>query len=157
MKKVLVLLIFSLILNGCALSRNIYSKGKPISKADKVVKNALKYNGVPYKFGGTSKRGMDCSGVIYVAFGQENIQLPRISREMAKRGRKISLNNVKKGDLLFFRTVNSRRRINHVGLITSIKNGQILFIHSTSSKGVIVSALSQKYWKNAFVKATSIL
>jgi probable lipoprotein NlpC len=157
MKKVLVLLIFSLILNGCALSRNIYSKGKPISKVDKVVKNALKYNGVPYKFGGTSKRGMDCSGVIYVAFGQENIQLPRISREMAKRGRKISLNKVKKGDLLFFRTVNSRRRINHVGLITSIKNGQILFIHSTSSRGVIVSALSQKYWKNAFVKATSIL
>ena len=76
---------------------------------------------------------------------------------MAKRGRKISLSNVKKGDLLFFRTVNSKRRINHVGLITSIKNGQILFIHSTSSKGVIVSALSQKYWKNAFVKATSIL
>jgi probable lipoprotein NlpC len=157
MKKVLVLLIFSLILNGCALSRNIYSKGKPISKVDKVVKNALKYNGVPYKFGGTSKRGMDCSGLIYVAFGQDNIQLPRVSREMAKRGRKISLSNVKKGDLLFFRTVNSRRRINHVGLITSIKNGQILFIHSTSSKGVIVSALSQKYWKNAFVKATSIL
>lgn len=156
MKKALVVLIFFLMCGSCASSKNSSTR-KPISKADKVVKNALKYNGVPYKFGGTSKRGMDCSGVIYVAFGQENIQLPRVSREMAKRGRKISLNKVKKGDLLFFRTANSRRRINHVGLITSIKNGQILFIHSTSSKGVIVSALSQKYWKNAFVKATSIL
>ena len=156
MKKALVVLIFFLMCGSCALSKNSSTR-KPISKADKVVKNASKYNGVPYKFGGTSKRGMDCSGVIYVAFGQENIQLPRVSREMAKRGRKISLNKVKKGDLLFFRTANSRRRINHVGLITSIKNGQILFIHSTSSKGVIVSALSQKYWKNAFVKATSIL
>ena len=156
MKKVLVVLIFFLMCGSCASSKNSSTR-KSISKADKVVENALKYKGVKYKFGGTSKRGMDCSGLIYVAFGQENIQLPRVSREMAKRGRKISLSKVKKGDLLFFRTVNSRRRINHVGLITSIKNGQILFIHSTSSKGVIVSALSQKYWKNAFVKATSIL
>ena len=156
MKKVLVVLIFFLMCGSCASSKNSSTR-KSISKADKVVENALKYKGVKYKFGGTSKRGMDCSGLIYVAFGQENIQLPRVSREMAKRGRKISLNKVKKGDLLFFRTANSRRRINHVGLITSIKNGQILFIHSTSSKGVIVSALSQKYWKNAFVKATSIL
>lgn len=156
MKKVLVVLIFFLMCGSCASSKNSSTR-KSISKADKVVENALKYKGVKYKFGGTSKRGMDCSGLIYVAFGQENIQLPRVSREMAKRGRKISLSKVKKGDLLFFRTVNSRRRINHVGLITSIKNGQILFIHSTSSRGVIVSALSQKYWKNAFVKATSIL
>ena len=100
---------------------------------------------------------MDCSGVIYVAFGSENVQLPRISRDMAKRGKKVSLSSVKKGDLLFFRTNKSRRSINHVGLVVSHKKGQISFVHATTSRGVMVSVLSEKYWKNAFVKATTIL
>ena len=75
---------------------------------------------------------------------------------MAKRGKKTSLNNVKKGDLLFFRT-HKIRRINHVGLVISHKKGQIRFLHATSSRGVIVSSLSEKYWKKAFVKAAKIL
>ena len=74
-----------------------------------------------------------------------------------RRGKKISLSKVKKGDLLFFKTNKSSRNINHVGLVTSVKKGQIRFIHATSSKGVIVSVLSQKYWKNTFVKAVKIL
>jgi cell wall-associated NlpC family hydrolase len=158
MKKVFVLLVLSFLLIGCGSSKSASSyKKKPTTKADRVVANALNYKGVRYKFGGTTRRGMDCSGVIFVAFGEENFQLPRISRDMAKRGKKISLKNVKKGDLLFFKTGKSRRRINHVGLITSVKSGYIYFIHATTSKGVIVSSLSQKYWKKAFVKATRVL
>ncbi|TXD51653.1 MULTISPECIES: C40 family peptidase [unclassified Polaribacter] len=155
MKKGLVILFFSLILGGCASSKE--RSNKQVSKTDKIVANALKYKGVKYKFGGTTKRGMDCSGVIFVAFGKENVLLPRVSRDMAKRGKKVSLRKAKKGDLLFFKTQKSKRKINHVGLIMAVKNGQIWFIHATSSKGVIVSSLSQKYWKKAFVKATSIL
>jgi cell wall-associated NlpC family hydrolase len=156
MKKILVVMIFFLILGSCASSKNSATRNS-ISKADKVVENALKYKGVKYKFGGTTKRGMDCSGLVYVAFGEENFKLPRVSREMAKRGKKISLRKAKKGDLVFFKTSKSKRKINHLGLITAVKNGQIWFIHSTSSQGVIVSSLSQKYWEKAFVKATSIL
>ena len=136
----------------------VKNKKKPISKVDKIVANALKYKGVRYKFGGTTKRGMDCSGVVYVAYGSQNVQLPRVSRDMAKRGKKTSLSKVKKGDLLFFKTSKkSRRSINHVGLVVSNRKGQIRFVHSTSSRGVIVSNLSEKYWKRAFVKATTIL
>lgn len=130
---------------------------KPTSKVDRIVANAMQYKGVRYRFGGTTKRGMDCSGVVYVAYGSQNVLLPRVSRDMAKRGRKISLRKVKKGDLVFFRTSKSRRGINHVGLVVSHKKGVIRFIHSTSSRGVIVSSLSEKYWKKAFVKATTIL
>jgi cell wall-associated NlpC family hydrolase len=145
-------------MSSCSSSKTIVKNKKKISsKVDRIVANALKYNGVRYKFGGTTKRGMDCSGVVYVAFGSQNIQLPRVSRDMAKRGKKISLSKVKKGDLLFFRTNNSRRNINHVGLVISHKRGQIRFIHATSSRGVIVSSLAEKYWKKAFVKATKIL
>ena len=159
MKKLLIFVVFfSLILSSCSSSRTVVnSTKKTSSKADKIVRNALKYKGVKYKFGGTTRRGMDCSGVVYVAFGQESFKLPRVSRDMARRGKKISLNKTQKGDLLFFQTNKSRRRINHVGLVVSHIKGQIRFIHATTSKGVIVSNLSQKYWKKAFVKATKVL
>ncbi|MDD7913517.1 C40 family peptidase [Polaribacter ponticola] len=159
MKKLLIIgVFFSLILSSCSSSRAVAnSTKKTTSKADKVVRNALKYKGVKYKFDGTTRRGMDCSGVVYVAFGEESFKLPRVSRDMAKRGKKISLSKAQKGDLLFFQTNKSRRRINHVGLVVSKIKGQIRFIHATTSKGVIVSNLSQKYWKKAFVKATKVL
>ncbi len=146
-------------MSSCSSSQKVVKKTpkKNLSKADKIVANAMTFKGVKYKFGGTTKRGMDCSGIIYVAFGEENVQLPRISRDMAKRGKKISLSKTKKGDLLFFKTSRRGRGINHVGLVVSAKKGQIKFIHSTTSRGVIVSLLSEKYWKKAFVKATKIL
>ena len=110
MKKLLIFVVFfSLILSSCSSSRTVVnSTKKTSSKADKIVRNALKYKGVKYKFGGTTRRGMDCSGVVYVAFGQESFKLPRVSRDMAKRGKKISLNKTQKGDLLFFQTNKSR-------------------------------------------------
>lgn len=144
--------------SSCSSSKKVvsYSKNK-ISIADKVVANAVAFKGTKYKFGGVTKKGMDCSGVIFVAYKKENIQLPRVSRNMANHGDKIPLNKAKKGDLLFFRTNKSNRSINHVGLITSVENGQVKFIHSTTSRGVIISSLSENYWNKAFVKATKVL
>ncbi|QOD60352.1 C40 family peptidase [Polaribacter haliotis] len=156
-KGVFLVVLFSMLMSCSSSKKVVKTSNKPISKADKIVANALKYQGVRYKFGGTTKRGMDCSGIVYVAFGEENVQLPRISRDIAKSGKKVPLKKVKKGDLLFFKTSKTKRRINHVGLIVSVKKGVIRFIHSTTSRGVIVSSLSEKYWKNAFVKATNIL
>ncbi|MGK0414303.1 MAG: putative lipoprotein NlpC [Polaribacter sp.] len=154
MKKILILLMTSLIFGACAASKNA---AKKITKTDKIVSNALSYKGVKYQYGGTTKRGMDCSGLVYVAFGEENVQLPRVSRDIAKRGKKISLRRAKKGDLLFFKISRRKKRINHVGLVTSVKNGQVMFIHATTSRGVTVSSMSEKYWKNSFVKATRVL
>ena len=99
---------------------------------------------------------MDCSGLIYVAYKKENILLPRVSRDMATKGKSISLNKAKKGDLLFFKT-GKRNRINHVGLVTKIVNGEIFFIHASSSRGVVVSSMNSKYYKNAFVLAKRII
>ena len=158
MKKILFVLVFGFVLCACSSKQKaVYSTNKLISKVDRIVASALQYKGVTYKYGGTTKKGMDCSGLVYTAFGKENIQLPRISRNMAKKGKRILLRNVKKGDLVFFKISRRSNEINHVGLVTAIKNNTIYFIHSTSSKGVIVSSLSEKYWKKNFVKATSIL
>lgn len=128
-----------------------------LSLANSIVNNANSFAGTKYKFGGTTKKGMDCSGLIYVSFQKEAIDLPRISRDMAKQGQRVTLQNTKKGDLLFFKTSKNRKVINHVGLVINSKKGTIEFIHSTTSKGVITSSLSEHYWNNAFVEARRIL
>jgi len=115
------------------------------------------FEGTRYKFGGTTRSGMDCSGLVYVAFGKESIQLPRVSRDMATRGKSVSLSRASKGDLVFFQTNKNKRVINHVGLVTSTKGGEVQFIHSTSSKGVIISSLDERYWKAAFVEVRRII
>lgn len=159
MKKIFILLVFiSVGFSSCSASKNVRNTSViKTSKKDKVVANAVKYKGVKYKFGGTTRKGMDCSGIVYVAFGEENITLPRVSRNIAKTGRKISLRNAQKGDLIFFKTSKKGRGINHVGLIVSVKNGLVSFIHATTSKGVIVSSLNNSYWKKAFVKVNRVL
>ena len=158
MKKIVFLWTFILLLMSCGTSKKVAkTSNKTHTKSEKIVENALKYKGVKYRFGGTTKKGMDCSGIVYVSFLEENVQLPRISRDMAKTGQKIPLKKAQKGDLLFFKTSKKGRGINHVGLIVSVKNNKIRFIHSTTSRGVIISQLSEKYWKNAFVKAMKIL
>jgi cell wall-associated NlpC family hydrolase len=157
-KHLFLIVVISLLLPSCFLSKNEEKKSaKSILKTDKIIANAMQYKGVSYRFGGTTKKGMDCSGVVYTAFNEENIKLPRSSRNMANKGTEISLNKAKKGDLLFFVTSKRSSKISHVGLIVSVKKGDIRFIHATTSRGVIISSMSENYWKNTFVKATKIL
>lgn len=125
--------------------------------ADRIVSKALTFSGTRYKYGGETKKGMDCSGLVYVAFGEQNIALPRISYEMAEEGKQIKLKKVAKGDLLFFRTGKKSKKISHVGLVVAVDGDDIKFIHATSSRGVIVSSLREGYWNDAFVKATRVL
>lgn len=127
------------------------------SKADDVIDSALKFSGVRYKFGGTTKKGMDCSGLLYVAFGENDVKLPRTSYHMAEEGKNIRVRDVEKGDLLFFKTSKRSKRINHVGMVVSVEGDEIKFVHSSSSRGVIVSSLREGYWNSAFIKATRIL
>lgn len=127
-------------------------------KADQIVNYALSFEGVAYRYGGTSRSGMDCSGLIYTSFDQAGLQLPRISRDMASKGSAISLAEIVPGDLLFFKTSKKNGgRINHVGLIVSSSGGDVQFIHATTSRGVIVSNLTENYWRKAFVGARRVL
>lgn len=128
-----------------------------LSKADQIINTALTFSGVRYKFGGTTTKGMDCSGLLYVSFGEHNIQLPRTSYHMAEEGERIKVRDVQKGDLLFFKTSRGSKRINHVGMVVGITNNEITFIHASTSRGVTVSSLRDGFWNQAFVKATRIL
>src|SRR5690606_34301372 len=126
---------------------------KPVGiKIQNIIEIAKSFHGTPYKYGGTSRKGMDCSGLVYVSFKEEDILLPRSSSEIATRGDKISLNEVAVGDLLFFKT-NGRKQINHVGLVVDVYPGKVLFIHASTSQGVIISALDETYWHKSFAEA----
>ena len=139
---------------SCGSSRKVVENTN--KKSETIVRYAKTFEGTQYKFGGTTKRGMDCSGLVYVSYQKEHIVLPRISRDMAKKGKRISLGDTNKGDLLFFKTNKNKNTINHVGLVVETKIGEIFFIHSTSSKGVIITSLDERYWKNAFVQVRRV-
>jgi cell wall-associated NlpC family hydrolase len=118
---------------------------------------ARSFNGTRYKFGGTTTAGMDCSGLVYTVFREEDIILPRSSRDMATKGNKISYQEIKEGDLVFFKTNGQRNSISHVGLVVEVQFGKIFFIHSSTSQGVITSSLDENYWSNTFVEARRVL
>ena len=119
------------------------------SITDKIIRKALSFKGTRYKYGGTSKSGMDCSGLMFTSFKAANIVLPRTSFEQSKKGVYVSKNSAQKGDLVFFKT-NGKSRVNHVGLVVSVDARDVKFVHSSSSRGVMISSLKEGYWFNAF-------
>lgn len=121
-----------------------------------VLSTAKSFLGVPYKYGGTTRSGFDCSGLVFVSFDKVDLKLPRVSSQQAQEGREIKISEAREGDLVFFNT--SGNSISHVGIIESIeKSGEIKFIHSSTSKGVIISSMDENYWKTRFVKAVRLL
>ncbi|RXG25023.1 NlpC/P60 family protein [Leeuwenhoekiella marinoflava DSM 3653] len=122
-----------------------------------IINNARQYEGTPYKYGGITEKGMDCSGLVYTSFLEEGISIPRVSRHIAEEGKRIKSDDVIPGDLLFFITGRRSKQINHVGLVVDVLPDQILFIHSSTSQGVIVSSLNEGYWNNAFKEARRIM
>lgn len=133
-------------------SRNVNFK-----VAENIIDYAMKFEGVRYKYGGTDRKGMDCSGLVTTAFSSEGISLPRSSSQIALSGDWIDLKLVQPGDLMFFATNGKNRNITHVALVTHVNDGQVEFIHSTTKAGVIISSLADRYWYFAFVQARRVL
>lgn len=126
--------------------------------AIQIVNNAMDFIGVRYRAGGTTKDGMDCSGMVYTTFRIFDITLPRSSRDMAGAGREVKLSEVKRGDLLLFKNSHNRRTINHVGIVTEVtEEGEVKFIHSSTSSGVIVSSMNEPYHARTFVQANRVI
>ena len=127
------------------------------TQANRIVDYAFAFDGVRYKRGGTTREGMDCSGLVVTTFDSENISLPRASRDIALTGNSIALEQVSKGDLLFFATRKNSRTVSHVGIVTTARDGFVEFIHSSTSNGVIVSNMAEKYWYFAFIEARRVI
>lgn len=122
----------------------------------KITRYAKEFLGTGYRYGGTGSDGFDCSGLVHTAFSLEGIILPRTSREMSAIGEKLDLREVLNGDLLFFQTDPGKKVINHVGLVVDVAEDVVYFIHSTTSRGVIISSLTEKYWQERFATARRV-
>lgn len=123
---------------------------------DQLIKTASDNIGTRYRSGGTSKEGFDCSGLMCNTFGTFDIKLPRSSLEQSSFGTKINMEDAQKGDLIFFRT-NGRSQINHVGMVVEVIDGEIKFIHSSVSSGVIISSTKEKYYEKNFTQINRVL
>lgn len=109
------------------------------------------YKNTPYRYGGTTKNGFDCSGFVLTVYKNAfQVPLPRATDQMQKLGKKVSKGKLVPGDLVFFRP---SRKYQHVGIYV----GNNLFMHSSTSKGVIKSKLSNPYWKKKYRFARRIL
>jgi cell wall-associated NlpC family hydrolase len=123
---------------------------------DQLIATASENIGTRYRSGGTTKDGFDCSGLMCYTFENNNIRLPRSSNEMAEYGSKIDTANAKKGDLIFFKTRGSSK-INHVGMVVEVSNGEIKFIHSATHGGVIISSTKESYYERNLVQVNRVL
>ena len=111
----------------------------------------LSWRGVRHRYGGTSRRGVDCSAFVQLTFSDVfRMQIPRTTREQSKLGKRVSKRKLVPGDLVFFKTGWLGR---HVGVYV----GGGTFIHASESKGVTRSSLQDHYWRKRYWKARRLL
>ncbi|WP_339834387.1 LysM peptidoglycan-binding domain-containing protein [uncultured Flavobacterium sp.] len=127
-----------------------------LESADQLIAIASEHLGTRYRSGGTKSGGFDCSGLMCYTFSQLDFKLPRTSNEQSRTGKKVKKTQAQKGDLIFFST-NGRGSVNHVGMITEVVDDEIFFIHSSVSRGVIVSSVKEAYYARRFVRINRVL
>nr|WP_041417849.1 NlpC/P60 family protein [Shewanella woodyi] len=158
MLKPLLSLLFILLITACSSAPPSPSTGSGGAKTNaQISQSALEkqlltfykgWKGVPYRLGGMSKRGVDCSGFVYLAYQQLLTKqvisaFPRTTADQVELGRKVSKSQLKTGDLVFFKTGWSTR---HVGIYLSDNR----FLHASTSQGVMISRLDNSYWKQKY-------
>jgi cell wall-associated NlpC family hydrolase len=121
-------------------------------KLEPVLNEAKDYLGTPYRYGGSDKRGVDCSGLTQLAYEKAGISLPRSAAEQSQYGEKVDRKSLEIGDLVFF-DAKGKGKIDHVGMIVKVDGDQAVFIHSSTSKGVRYDELNQGYWADKLVDA----
>ena len=108
------------------------------------------WKATPYKLGGLSKRGIDCSGFVQVTFKSRfGVELPRDTNHQSKIGSRIPQKKLKAGDLVFFKT---KPGVRHVGIFLENRR----FLHASTSKGVMISSLDNVYWSKKYWMAVRL-
>jgi cell wall-associated NlpC family hydrolase len=122
-------------------------------KADAIISYAKTFLGVPYRYGGTTPSGFDCSGFINYIFGNFGFSLVRTSYGLADLGETISLSDIQPGDLMFFKGSNANSSsVGHVAMVIEVLPNDIKFIHSANG-GVRIDNLKTKYYIQRYVKS----
>ncbi len=125
---------------------------------DSLISRAKNYLGVPYRSGGISSKGFDCSGFTSHVFSSFGFSLPRTSYGQATVGKNVTVNEMQKGDLIFFKGRNIRSKtIGHVGIVISNKGEPVKFIHASVNNGISIETIDSKYYRPRFVKSVRLV
>lgn len=122
-------------------------------EGENIVKIARSYIGTKYKYGGITRKGMDCSGLAYNVYKDIGVTLPRSSSAQSEVGKRVYIGEVVKGDLIFFGATKGSKKITHIGIVSYSNNGTVKMIHASSSKGVREDTIDKHYWKDRYIKA----
>lgn len=142
----IVLVCAVLVAGGCATSRAdaTYLQGAIAARAALTAQSML---GMPYKWGGHTPRGFDCSGLVYYSYGRAGATIPRTSRQLFNASTPVALKHARAGDLVFFRHAG---KLSHVGIY--LDDGR--FIHAPSTgKRVQIASLHGGYYERNFIRA----
>jgi len=152
----LTILFFCLLVIGCQSTARFRAGGKVTRQQSNSQQNTNletfvnSWLGVPYKYGGISRGGIDCSGFSSLAYQNcFNKSIPRVSSDQYSQGSRVSKRNIRPGDLVFFSNVRYGK-IDHVGIYL----GDQRFAHATESSGVTVSSLSEEFYEDRYVGAS---
>lgn len=144
----IVIYVLIIMMTGCSQHKPLIDS-PPIERnitLRKLNQQFVKWKGTPYRYGGMSRGGVDCSGLVWLVFNQGfDINLPRTTLAQSKIGTAVGRKDLQPGDLLFFRTGRGRNGL-HVGIYSTRDK----FIHASTARGVIYSSLSNTYWRKVF-------
>ena len=121
---------------------------KKQNKITLATKHAKSFIGTPYKYGGNSKIGIDCSSLIQQSYAKIGIKMPRTAQQQAKVGNRKGEGSVRPGDIVYFKFKQKGEKWWHTGMVTYVDHKKIKFVHASSSRGVVEDTYNDYYKKH---------
>ncbi len=149
---------------GTALAEPVQAQSTSTSTSEttgmieSLINFAERHLHIPYRRGGASRKGFDCSGFVRYIFSNWGFSLPHSSAAQADKGKEIEIAEARPGDLIFFKGQNTKSaQVGHVGIITEVTPGYVRFIHSAFKGGIRYDLLQSQYYRNRFLAIRRIL
>lgn len=153
----ILLLLFLLSFSTLSQAQVSLYRSPSATVADMVIDEAMKYIGIPYRWGGKTPKGFDCAGFTRFIYSKFGVQLAPSAAPQFKAGPSLKNEDVQKGDLVFYGGRGGSKSIGHVGIVTSVDDNGFYFIHSATSSGITVSHSTEPYYKSRYKGACRVV